>query len=153
MCIDRYKEKGILFPEIVFTQSLLESNFYQSAIYKENNNPHGMKINKRGFAKGVNRGHALYDTVDDAILDYKAWQTAMIKSHLRSYKNNFKTKEDYYFFLNHLYKDKKGKVYSYAEDENYVKKLNEILQQNIEKQKQNGDSWLVETVSVKQKGP
>lgn len=119
------KENGIIFPEIVYTQAVLETHFFTSAIYKENKNMFGMKYNKRGYALTVNRGHALYSSTLNSIKDYAAWQKIMVKSHETYFNKTIKTKEDYFFFLENIVINKQ--VYRYAEDLRYIQKINNLL--------------------------
>jgi len=63
-------------PEIAYAQAILESGWFTSDIFKENNNLFGMKHPqvRETLSKGVNRGHAVYDTWLDSVKDYALWQ-------------------------------------------------------------------------------
>jgi hypothetical protein len=100
---------GIRFPDIVLAQAIQESRL-KSDIWKENNNPFGMKIaNRRNTTSiGVNRGHAKYKNWKMAVLDYAYMQAVFARK--------VKTRKDYYRYLE-----------SYAEDLKYSEKLKRIL--------------------------
>lgn len=119
--IDLYRENGIKFPEIVFKQSILETGNFTSNIYINNNNCFGMKYNNRGYAYCERNGHACYESIIYSIRDYAEWQSIMMNNHERLFRKKIKSEEDYYFFLERLVVG--NKVYSYAEDKDYVKKL------------------------------
>ena len=59
---------------LVYAQAKHETGNFKSAIFKENKNFFGMKINSRSYDVGENRGHAKYLTHIDSILDYFARQ-------------------------------------------------------------------------------
>lgn len=89
-------KSGILFPDIVYKQSVLETGNFKSKAYKTRNNLFGFMY----------RGKIMYfKSIDDCIAYMKKWQ-------LRHYKSG-----DYYKFL-----IKKG----YAKDKMYIKKLKKI---------------------------
>jgi uncharacterized FlgJ-related protein len=100
------------FPDIVIAQAIQESSF-KSQIWKENNNPFGLKVAKsrNTTAIGVNRGHAVYKDWKMAVIDYSYLQAV--------YARKIKTREGYYQFLN-----------SYAEDEGYQQKLKNIIRKH-----------------------
>jgi len=56
-------------------QAKHETGNYTSAIFKENNNLFGMKLAKvrDKTATGENRGHAVYETLEDSIEDLDLW--------------------------------------------------------------------------------
>jgi len=105
---------NIKFPHIVLAQSELESNHYKSPIFKENNNMFGMKQARirPTTNTGENRGHAVFDTWRDCVVDYAFYSAAYLK--------DIKTEDQYFQYI---------KAY-YAEDPNYVSKLRTILKQN-----------------------
>lgn len=130
-----YKDEGIKFDSIVVTQNFLETGDFTSAIYKENKNMFGMKYNQRGFAKGVNRGHAKYNNEIDAVRDYAQWQKIRINDYERYYNKKIVTYDDYYDMLNHtvIYTKKGVFVSRYAEDVNYTDKLKRVKNQIFNK--------------------
>lgn len=101
---------NLKFPEIVLAQAVLESGNFTSTIWRENNNPFGMKVarSRNTTALGTNRGHAEYKNWRMAVVDYSYLQAV--------YARKVKTKEGYFEFLN-----------SYAEDPSYRHKLERIL--------------------------
>lgn len=100
---------GMKEPEIVFKQCLLESDKFKSPIWKENHNCLGMKVayQRPTLAIGENRGHAVFKSWQDCILDLRIWQ-------IKYYKD---TTENYYNFLNRM---------GYAESTEYESKLKSI---------------------------
>lgn len=66
---------------VALTQFKIESGHFSSKLFKDNNNPMGMKYpNVRPTtAKGVRNGYAYYDSVDDAILDYLLYHMYLTK--------------------------------------------------------------------------
>ena len=117
--ISLMKEWNIKFPHIVLAQSMLETNNYSSAIFVENHNLFGMKEAKQrvNLAKGTNRNHAYYDSWVESLLDYAFYQSR--------YLSNLKTESQYMNYLsNH-----------YAEDTQYVQKLNKIIKEKNLKSK------------------
>lgn len=102
---------NIRFKEVVLAQTLLETGCYTSKVYKENNNPFGMKHNGRGYSKNTKNGHANYNSLSDAVKDYAEWQ-------LKYCPKSISTNEEYLAWL-----DKWG----YAEDPSYTTKLRNII--------------------------
>jgi hypothetical protein len=101
---------GIVFPDVVFEQCLLESKHLKSDIAIENNNLFGLRVYPNAdttYAIARNRGH----------LVFKHW-TESVKEYARYQRRNFLDKKDvYYKFL---------KSSGYAEAENYINTLKGI---------------------------
>lgn len=111
------KELNIKFPHIVLAQSKIESGFYSSKIFKENNNLFGMKkpMSRATLAKGTKRGHAYYDHWTESVIDYALFQSR--------YMSHLKNEEAY---LNYL-------GAHYAEDPKYVSKIRTLIEkENLE---------------------
>ena len=68
----------IEYAYIVYAQALLESGHFTSDIFMENNNLFGMKVAERRptTAIGVNRGHAVYKSWRESVIDYALMQAA-----------------------------------------------------------------------------
>ena len=114
---------GIKFPKVVAAQLVLETGYFSSKIFKENHNGFGMKMHKRGRAKGVKNGHAYYDSFKDSILDYRTYQQMILaKAKEQGYKIN--SEEDYLWLLDNLPHCRNCR---YAEDISYTKKLREHM--------------------------
>ena len=98
---------NIRFPHIVFAQAKLESGYFKSTIFKENNNLFGMKIATRRPTtnKGENRGHAAFDSWKESVVDYAFYQAR--------YLGEIKTEGEYIQYLKA----------NYAEDPGYVNKV------------------------------
>jgi hypothetical protein len=108
-------EAGVRFPDVVFAQAFIESNF-KSPIFKEGNNALGMKLARarNTTAIGEIRGHAAYRSWKACIQDYALMQAAFARK--------IKTEEQYLKYI--------GEVY--ATDLNYETKVREKLK-NIRK--------------------
>lgn len=104
-------ECGIRFPDIVLAQAIKEANF-KSDIWKENNNPFGLKCAKsrNTTSIGENRNHAKFANWRMAVLDYALMQAVFARK--------VKTRKQYFEYLK-----------NYAEDENYEKGIKKILKQ------------------------
>ena len=94
----KIKELGILFPEIVFAQAILESAHFKSNVFKNNNNLFGMRLPRvrKTTAIGKRRGYAIYDNWMLSVDDYKLWQNSIPKKYL-------KNKTTYYLYLQKVY--------------------------------------------------
>ena len=102
---------NVKFPDIVYAQSRLETNGFKSKIFRENNNLFGMKTaTKRSSTnKGEQHGHAYYDNWRESVLDFALWQCR--------YLSTINTRGEYLRYLKA----------NYAEDPNYINKLEKIL--------------------------
>jgi len=101
----KIKELGILYPDIVFAQAVLESAHFKSSIFKNNNNLFGMRLPKirKTTAIGKRKGYAVYGNWELSVDDYKLWQNSVPKKYL-------KNKTTYYLYLQKVYCE--GKYYS-----------------------------------------
>jgi hypothetical protein len=110
-------ELNIKFPHIVYAQSILETNSFKSNIFKTNNNLFGMKQARIRATtnQGTERGHATYKHWRESVVDYALFQNA--------YLNKITTEELYFQYLEE----------NYAEDKEYVIKLNKIISQQPNK--------------------
>ena len=99
-------------PYIVFAQAIEESGHFKSEIFQENNNLFGMKMawNRTTTAIGINRGHAVYTSWRQSVIDYAFFQM----SYMRGL-----TREEYLLKLSK----------SYAENPNYENNINQLLKQ------------------------
>lgn len=104
-------ELNIKFPHIVLAQSQIESGYYKSHIFKENNNLFGMKEAKQRPTtnKGTENNHAYYDNWKESVVDYALYQS--------KYLSSLKTEREYLDYISQ----------SYAEDPNYVSKIKRII--------------------------
>lgn len=101
---------GVMFPEIVLAQSLLETGWFTSKMFNKNNNLFGMKLAKyrQTTAVGERYGHAKYDSWIESVWDYQIWQ----ESKVRWWKEDAPAHK-YYSLLSRIY----------AKDKNYLKNL------------------------------
>lgn len=106
------KRLNIKFPHIVMAQSIVETGYWNSEIFKENNNLFGMKEARIrvNTAQGTNRNHAYYDSWEESIYDYAFYQCR--------YLGSIKTEEEYFMYLDR----------SYAEASNYVRTLRTVIE-------------------------
>lgn len=93
-------------PYIVYSQAIIESGNFTSNIWKENNNMFGMKMPERRatLAIGINKGHSVYKSWKECIVDYALFQS----SYLRGL-----SEEEYFVKIGN----------SYAEDGSYEVKI------------------------------
>jgi len=110
--VKELKRLNIRFPHIVLAQSILETGYWESRIYQENNNLFGMKQARARAttAEGTQLGHAYYDDWKSSVTDYALYQAA--------YLNKLRTEKKY---LNYLDRN-------YAEAKNYDKNLIAIIE-------------------------
>jgi uncharacterized FlgJ-related protein len=117
--IHKLKEINIKFPHIVLAQAYLESDYFTSKMFLENNNMFGMKEAKAriNLASGTQCGHAYFYTWEECLLDYAYYRA--------TYTFNIKTEQQFYEYLNNYY----------AEDPNYESKLKNIVKKHNLKSK------------------
>lgn len=94
---------GIKYPEIVVTQAILESNYFKSNLFINNNNPLGLYNSSR-------HQYYYFNHWTHALFAYQLW-----------IESRYRDGEDYYDFLDRI---------RYAEDSTYTDKL-KILIKNI----------------------
>lgn len=104
------KELKFKHPHIVLAQAKVETGHFTSNIFKENNNLFGMKVawNRPTTAVGKNRGHAVYSSWRESLLDYAIYS---------SYYTNYDTETELYAHLGR----------SYAEDPRYTELLKSVV--------------------------
>jgi len=92
------KDSGIVFPDIVWSQSALETGYWESKVFSENNNLFGMKQARvrENTATGTKYGHATYDDWIQSVVDYKLWQ----KNHRI---DSTTSRESYFKLLSKVY--------------------------------------------------
>jgi uncharacterized FlgJ-related protein len=110
--VKELKRLNVRFPHIVLAQSILETGYWESRIYQENNNLFGMKQARARAttAKGTQLGHAYYDNWKESVTDYALYQAA--------YLNKLRKESKYLKYL-----DK-----NYAEAIDYDQKLMVIIE-------------------------
>lgn len=115
--IEYMKLKSIRNKNIVVSQAILESDWFRSDIFFENNNLFGMKQPRvrNTTAIGINRGHASYNHWTCSVDDYKLWYQYVTKD--RTYDN-------YFQFLVAM---------GYAEDGYYIRKIKSIKRNYLNK--------------------
>jgi uncharacterized FlgJ-related protein len=103
-------ELNIKFPHIVIAQSQIETGYYSSKIFKENNNLFGMKVatQRPTTNKGTENNHAYYENWKASVIDYALYQA--------KYLSKLKTEDEYLQYLSQ----------NYAEDPNYIIKVKSI---------------------------
>lgn len=97
------KDQGILFPEIVFAQGVLESGHFKSDLFRNNNNLFGMRRPKsrKTTATGKRKGYAVYSSWIESIQDYKLWQDSLPKKYKSSKKTYLRYIESTYCECRH----------------------------------------------------
>ena len=110
--VEELKRLNVRFPHIVLAQAILETGYYESRIYNENNNLFGMKQARARAttALGTQLGHAYYNDWKESVVDYALYQAA--------YLNKLRTEKKYLSYLDR----------NYAEAKNYDKALVQIIE-------------------------
>lgn len=110
--ISKLKELNFKFPHIVLAQAKIETGNFTSKMFNENNNLFGMKqaVTRINTAGGTQHGHAYYDTWMESVYDYGLYSS--------TYLHRLRSDEEYFTYLSQ----------SYAEDPNYIIKLQNIIQ-------------------------
>ena len=90
---------------------MVETGYWKSDIFIENNNLFGMKEARIrvNTALGTNRNHAYYSDWVSSVLDYAFYQSTYLK--------NLKTEEQYYDYLSR----------SYAESNHYIESVKSMV--------------------------
>lgn len=85
------------FPEIVYQQAVLESQHFNSPVFKQLNNLLCMENAKTRPTTGVDVGtrFAKYNSWQESLVDYALWQAC--------YAQNINSEEEYYYLLDKLY--------------------------------------------------
>lgn len=96
-------------PKVVLRQSILETGWYTSNVFKNYNNLFGMT-----YYDGSKRQYRKYKSWKESIKSYKNWQ------------DQYYSGGNYYDFLECVYKNKKGECKRYATSPTYVNKLKNI---------------------------
>lgn len=101
------------YKDIVKAQALLESGYFKSPVFKQNNNTFGMRlaVTRLSTAIGDNLNHAIYKTVEDCVIDRLLYETKYLHNLSRS---------DYLLYLDKVY----------AEAGGYDKTLEKVIKQN-----------------------
>tara|TARA_R100000081_G_C4743437_1_gene130255 strand:- start:209 stop:769 length:561 start_codon:yes stop_codon:yes gene_type:complete len=117
--IEEISRLNFKFPHIVLAQSILETGYYESKIFKENNNLFGMKEARVrvNLAEGTQYGHAYYNNWKESVMDYALWYSTY------AYKCN--TEKQLYKLLDR----------QYAEASAYVSSLQHVIKINNLKEK------------------
>jgi uncharacterized FlgJ-related protein len=110
------KNQGVMYPDVAMAQSMLETGYFKSGIFLDNNNLFGMKHprQRQTLSKGPNRGHASFDNWQDSVKDYKMWQDYNKLSNL--------SKDQYVAKLNRIYC-----IPPSCGSNNYAKKVKSLL--------------------------
>jgi uncharacterized FlgJ-related protein len=110
------KKQGVMYPDVALAQSMLETGYFKSNIFLDNNNLFGMKHPRQRptLSKGPNRGHASFNNWQDSVKDYKMWQEYNKLSNL--------SKDQYIAKLNRIYC-----IPPSCGSDNYAKKVQSLL--------------------------
>jgi uncharacterized FlgJ-related protein len=116
--IESLKSLNIRFPHIVMAQSMVETGYWKSRIFKENHNLFGMKEATRRVttAGGTENNHAYYESWMESVYDYAFYQCR--------YLSSVRTEEQYFAYLSR----------SYAENPDYVSALKKVIETHKLKQ-------------------
>ena len=93
------------YPDIIIAQAYIESTYFTSPVFKENNNMFGMRLAKQRLtlSKYDNLNHAIFNTWKDCVKDRLIYEAL--------YLNNL-SKEQYYAYLDKVYARAGGISYS-----------------------------------------
>ena len=110
------KNQGVMYPDVAMAQSMLETGYFKSDIFLDNNNLFGMRQprQRQTLSKGPNRGHASFNNWQDSVKDYKMWQDYNKLSNL--------SKDQYIAKLNRIYC-----IPPSCGSNNYAKKVKSLL--------------------------
>ena len=119
--VEELKRLNVKFPHIVMAQSIVETGYWNSEIFKENNNLFGMKEARVRIhtAQGTQFNHAYYNIWRESVYDYAFYQCR--------YLSNINTEDEYLSYLGQ----------SYAEATNYVSILKTMIKREKLKEKFN----------------
>lgn len=111
--ISMMKNLNVKYPWIPIAQSILETGYWKSDIFLQNNNLFGMKEAKQRIttSQGTNFGHAYYTTWRESVYDYAFYQARYLNHRIKS-------EEQYFEYLSA----------NYAEDTMYIRKIKHIIQ-------------------------
>lgn len=120
------KELNFNWPETVYAQSVLESGAeFRSDINIQNNNYFGMKkANIRtNIQSGENLDHAVYSNWRNSVIDFAFFYA--------TYLGDFRTKEEYYQYLEKHYSKTPGYIERVKKlEKQYFQKLEKIIAKN-----------------------
>ena len=107
--------QGILYPDIAFSQALLESNHFKSHLARRNKNLFGMVVSERRDNVSIGRrsGYAVYKNWIASVVDYKIWQDNIPSSAKVSKASYYKYVQKKYSHTKSYCKMVKGIVKSY----------------------------------------
>lgn len=132
------EEKPLLYPEVVLSQTILETGHFTSNVYWWNNNAVGMKPNDRGYTIDPSycrdKDHGCYRTVYASFENYRDWQYEKIALYEEYYDRKVATVDDYLDVLNHVVLTTKSGgriVRRYAEDPIYTDKLRRLMKDTL----------------------
>ena len=91
------KALNLRYPDIVYRQTILESNHFTSPLYKNLNNLLGMEATTTRPTFGINIGQrfAKYDSWKESLADYAIWQSYMARE--------IRNEQEYYLLLDKIY--------------------------------------------------
>jgi hypothetical protein len=109
--IELIKKLNFKYPEVVLAQTMLETSFYKSNIFRENQNLFGMKqaYSRVNLNEGTKNGHAVYSYWKESVIDYGFYYS--------TYLYKCKTRDELLKTLNRIY----------AGDPIYDKKLQQLI--------------------------
>lgn len=91
------KTLNLRFPHIIYQQVIVESQHFQSPIYRDLNNLLGMEctIGRPTLGRNIGQRFAKYNTWKESLADYAIWQSYMTRE--------VRNEEEYYYFLDKVY--------------------------------------------------
>lgn len=132
------EELNVKFPEIIYAQARLESNSFQSKLFKENNNLFGMRNSdfRPNLQTEIRNTYGVYNSWRQSVEDYIIFYCCYLK--------NLQTKEQYYDYIEKHYSETIG----YSErvrniEKEYFSKLEKL------KGKNSYDVFNLDTLKIK----
>lgn len=111
---NKIKELHLKYEDVIVAQYIIESGAGTSNIYKQNNNFLGLKEphSRPTTSLGTNLNHSIFEEWTSCLIDYSMWQIMCARG--------INTQEEYIQLLGEIY----------AEDPQYIIKINNILNKN-----------------------
>ena len=105
-------KNNIEYPEIVWSQAILESGNFKSEVFNSNNNLFGMKFPRKRSTTSVgsNRGYAKYESWKESVKDYKLYQTHYFKDKKINRSEYFRHLNRVYCEIGSSYSDRVKKI-------------------------------------------
>jgi len=139
-----HEKYGIKYAKAVIAQSYQETGKWTSKVSQFNKNNYGMKRSNRPFALNAFgkkkprdcpcfdwKLHACYDSYQDGMRDFAAWQKLVLDGYQQKFKRLPESDEEYVLMLDHLWFPGAKRSMRYASDETYTEHVLWILHHKV----------------------